>query len=238
MMDKTDQTKDRPVDGVIEVVIVDNHKIIREGIRSLLEKSERISVLDAVGYSDAARVVADSKPRIGLLNLVTNGSPEVLLTIHDILESSPETLILILADLANGRNLVRALKMGALGCLLRESGYDELIESICELSGGGAYLPPQISRRLLERMSNTNRDNGIIFLSPQQSKVLKLISRGYTNKEIAQMLVISKRTVEMHTYKLYKRLLVTNRTQAIQMAIKMGLIELEDIQENLYEALM
>jgi DNA-binding NarL/FixJ family response regulator len=225
--------------SVIEVVVVDNHKIIREAIETLLEKYDRITVVETVDYQDAAQRLAVIQPRVALLNLGTNGNPERLKRIQEIQRLSPDTQILILANSVDDLHLFQALKFGAHGFLLKGSGANELIESICELSEGGAHLPPQISRRVPQKISHLNnnykRDIGRLPLSPQQIRVLKLISRGHTNAEIAQMLVISKRTVEMHTYKMFKRLSVRNRTEALQAAIRIGIIDFHDIEAAQYQ---
>ena len=129
------------------------------------------------------------------------------------------------------------MKLGAMGCLLCDSSTEDLVESIREIGKGGVHLPPQISRRLLKKISNSGDENShdVVPLSHQQMRVLKYISSGYANKEIAKKMVISIRTVEMHTFRLYKRLNVKSRTQAILAAVQMGIIELEEIAENQYK---
>lgn len=214
------------------MVVIDNHRIIGQGIGSLLDACRRVSVLETIHQVGAAQRVKQLEPDIALLNLVSGDNAESLLTIAEIRHSSPDTQLLILANSGSDPNLLECLKMGAMGCLLADSTAEDLVESICEIAAGGVHLPTQISRHLLERMSDaedTGEDDRI--LSPQQLKVLKFISRGLANKDIAQQMILSTRTVEMHIYRLFKTLNVNSRTQAVTVAIQMGIIEIGDIQE-------
>lgn len=223
----------------INVVVIDSHRIIREGICSLLEKSGCISVVEAIDGPDATQRVDHLKPHIVLVNLVSNRTPETLETIRQIRQSSPATLVLILAHSENDQHLLQTLKLGAMGCLLCDSSTEDLVESIREIGRGGAHLPSQISRRLLKRISNSGEENNHdgVQLSHQQLRVLKYISCGYSNKQIAEKILVSTRTVEMHTYQLYKRLNVKSRTQAILMAVQMGIIDLDEITDSQFNNL-
>jgi two-component system, NarL family, response regulator len=135
-------------------------------------------------------------------------------------------------------HMLQALRSGALGCLTGDSSVEELLESIYELARGGSYLPSPVGKKLIQgiSVSNGKSDNGGTSLTPHQFRVLKYICHGYTNLEIARAMVISKRTVEMHTYRLFKHLGVTNRSQAIQIAMCKGLVDTSEFSREFSES--
>jgi len=151
--------------------------------------------------------------------------------ILNILQNSPETHILLVANTAEDKHVMGAFRQGATGCLLANSPVEELYQSIRSLAEGGSYLPPMVGLKLIQKYNHTDRlkPQNPPILSTQQILVLRYISNGLTNQEIADILVISKRTVEMHVYKIFKKLKVSNRTQAIQAGLREGIIDVYDI---------
>jgi DNA-binding NarL/FixJ family response regulator len=223
--------KEGKVEGQpISIVLVDNHKIIREGLKSLLDNRKDIEVAGIIDYKGLPQLLITVKPAVILLSILSSCDPEIDLAIKAINKQSPDTELLILGYSANDGYLLQYLRMGAMGCLLSDSSVQDLITSIYELASGGAFLPSPIGKNLIQKMTKNEGEEGkqIISVSPQQLKVLKLICRGFTNREIADMMFISRRTVDMHVYRLYKQLNVTNRAQAIQFSINNGIINTND----------
>lgn len=214
----------------ISIIIVDNHRLIREGLRSLLAKYKDIEVVGDTDYKNVSEVIKTLKPKIVLLSLIANHSSEIINSMSDLGLALSGIQFLILTQSVEDQNILKALKLGALGCLLSDSSTQDLVDSIYELAREGSYLSSQVGRKLLQNISSSmeEKENGLIILSPQQMRVMKLISSGHTNQEIADVMNLSKRTVEMHIYRLFRRLNVSSRTQAVQVALRLGLIEMSE----------
>jgi DNA-binding NarL/FixJ family response regulator len=219
----------------ISIVLVDNHKIIREGLKSLLDKDKDIDVAGVIDYKGLPQLLKTVKPAVILLSILSSCDPEIDLAIKEINQKSPDTEVLILGHSANDGFLLQYLRMGAMGCLLSDSSVQDLITSIYELASGGAFLPSHLGKSLIQKITRNDGEEvkQAISISPQQLKVLKLICRGFTNREIAEIMFISRRTVDMHVYRLYKQLNVTNRAQAIQFSINNGIINTNDFGVDL-----
>jgi DNA-binding NarL/FixJ family response regulator len=219
---------------MISIVIVDNHKIVREGIKSLLGNQKDIEVVGDADFGNALPIMRAFQPKILLLSLISNGNHDINTTMRELCSASPLTQFLILARSVDDHYMLQALRSGALGCLISDSTVDDMVASIYELAQGGSFLPSAVGKRLIEGISHSNgkSDGGATTLTQQQFRVLKYICHGYTNLEIASLMVISKRTVEMHTYRLFKQLNVSNRSQAIQTAMRMGLLEMNDFSKE------
>jgi DNA-binding NarL/FixJ family response regulator len=218
------------MEKTIKIVLVDNHTLVRAGFRSLLAGYELFHVAGETTFADCLSTIEDCKPDIVLMD-IRDADPSLRSTlVLEIMQSSPHIHILILANSAEDKHVMDAFRQGAMGCLLANSQVDELYQSIITLSQGGSYLPPSVGKKLIQGYNHTGREKSQVvpLLSAQQIQVLRFISQGCTNQEIADNLVISKRTVEMHAYKIFKKLKVTNRTQAIQVALRSGLIDVYD----------
>jgi DNA-binding NarL/FixJ family response regulator len=214
--------------NLISILIIENHTIVRAGLKSLLLQNDDFEVVGEAGFEDILTRTVSLKPRIVLLSLISNGSHDIPTTLRDLCQEVPATQFLILARSENDQSMLQALRFGALGCLVSDSTSQDLVDSIYELARGGSYLPSQVGKKLIQRIANPEmKDNFSAMLTQRQLQVLKLISQGFTNQEIAATMVISKRTVEMHTYRLFRRLKVSNRAQAIQLAIRIGMVEME-----------
>ena len=218
------------LEKIIKLVLIDNHVLLRSGVRSMLAAYPDIDVVGETSCEYALEMITRLVPEVVILDLICSGSSNHTNLIAEILQECPSTHILILGNSAEDKNVMQGFKQGALGCLLYESPPQDLYNSITTLANGGSYLPPTIGKKIIQGYTRTHRTRplSVPVLSAQQMQVLKLIGQGHTNQEIANMLVISKRTVEMHAYKIFKKLKVTNRTQAIQMALRWGLIDVVD----------
>lgn len=214
----------------ISILIVDNHKIIREGLKSLLGKVEDIVVIGDTDFENMSRLAIALKPTLVLLCATSDGEQGINRAMRVLYQDLPTVPFLILARSVDDTCVLQAFRLGALGCLTSESDTQDLLDSIYELARGGSYVPSLVGRKLIQNLSSPNaiKENALKLLTPQQLRVMTLISQGYTNQEIAKMMVISKRTVEMHTYRLFRRLKVSNRAQAIQVALRSGIIEMNE----------
>jgi DNA-binding NarL/FixJ family response regulator len=218
------------MEKIVTIVLVENHILVRSGIRSLLAGFGNFKIIGETELDDCVTSIQTLQPDVAIVDIRCYDSFYRSNLVSEILHFCPMTHVLIITDSANDKHVMDAFRQGALGCLLASSKTDELYQSIISLSEGGSYLPPAVGKKLIQGYNHTSREKSqnAHALSAQQLQVLRFISQGFTNQDIADNLVISKRTVEMHAYKIFKKLNVTNRTQAIQVALRSGLIDAYD----------
>lgn len=211
----------------IKVMITDDHKMVREGIKQLLELKDSISVVGMA--SDGAECISalkDKKPDLLLLDInmpVKNG----LDTLEEIKKSDLDVKVILLTVHNEVDYLLRAIEVGADGYVLKDSGSAELISAIEIVMGGDSYIQPDMIPMLNSKMISRNSDKEKMKnLTKRELEVLVLVSEGMFNKEIADMLSISERTVKNHISSIFKKIDVADRTQAAVFAIRNNLIHI------------
>jgi DNA-binding NarL/FixJ family response regulator len=218
------------MENTIKVVLVEEHQLLRVGMRLLLADNPAVQIVAESDFSTAIETVTSCNPDVVWLGLVSCQNHPRQEIITEILQAYPATHILILGNSCEDKNVLQAFRQGAMGCLLRDSTQNDVLHAIRALADGGSYLPPTVGRKIIQGYTHSNwaRSQDVPKLSSQQLLVLRYIAQGFTNQEIADILVISKRTVEMHVYKIFKKLKVNNRTQVIQAALRWELIDVLD----------
>ena len=211
----------------VSIVLLDNHKLLRAGLRALISGFDDFKISAEGGFDQALSLVGKYHPDVVLIDLVNTDihSEDI---ISSIIKTDANTSILALGNRSDDNIIWHALKQGVLGCLLYDSEPNEIYQAVSALADGGSFIPPLVGRKIIQAYKLKERPQKTI-LSSQQIVVLKLMSQGFSNLEIASQLVISKRTVEMHAYKIFKRLEVNSRTQAIQKALHEGILDMSDI---------
>ena len=210
----------------VQVLIVDDHPVVRQGLKSMLANSEEIEVVGEAGDGPSAIQQAMAlQPDVVLMDIRMPGPDGIQLT-RRLRAVCPETKVLILTIYDEDDYLLRALRAGAWGYLLKNISAQELVEALLTVHRGQRLLSPSLLHRVLERfqlmaMEKARLESG---LSEQELEVLRLIAEGATNKEIAEKLYWSEITVKRKTQDIYCKLNVTNRTQAVAEAIRRGLI--------------
>jgi two-component system, NarL family, response regulator LiaR len=214
----------------IRVLVVDDHAIVRKGIRALLSREHEIEVIGEAADGEEAIDQAQSlRPDVILMDLVM---PKLdgIEAIRQIVARQSTTRILVLTSFAADDKVFPAIKVGALGYLLKDSGPDELVQAIHHVHRGEPSLDPSIARKLLQELSHPPKIAPTTDpLTERELDVLRLVAQGKSNREIAEQLVITEMTVRTHVSNILSKLHLASRTQAALYALKEGLASLEDV---------
>lgn len=210
------------------IVLADDHQILRQGLRKLLEEEEGLHVVGETGDGiEATELVEKLKPDILVVDMVMPGL-NGLDVIRSVRQRSEQTRIIILSMHANEAYVVEALRQGASGYLLKESSSTELIRAVYEVVAGHRYLSPSLAERALnayvEKVGQSITDP-YDMLTERERQVLHLAAAGNSNAEIAERLSIGVRTVETHRSNLLHKLGLKNQNELIRYAIERGLLK-------------
>lgn len=213
----------------IRVVIADDHTILREGVRTLLELHDDIEVVgEAADGKEAVEKVAQLAPDIVLMDIAMPGlgGLEAALEIRKL---SPKTKIVVLTQYDDREYIYRFLKAGAAGYVLKKAAGTELIAAIRAVHQGGVFLYPSVAGRVIEgylRGGEPQEEEAAYErLTDREKQVLKLVAEGRSNKEIAELLTLSIKTVMGHRANIMEKLGIHNRTELVKYAIRKGLIQ-------------
>lgn len=211
----------------IKVMITDDHKMVREGIKQLLELNDSISVVSMASDGDECISVLESKkPDLLLLDINMPGK-NGLEIIEEIKKLNFNVKIILLTVHNEVDYLLKAVEIGADGYVLKDSGSAELVNAIEIVMSGESYIQPDMIPMLNSKMIAKNSDKEKMKnLTKRELEVLVLVSEGMFNKEIADKLSISERTVKNHISSIFKKIDVADRTQAAVFAIRNNLIHI------------
>ena len=212
-----------PPDRPITIVLADDHAVVRSGLRMLLEAEGDLEVVAEAGDVDsAARYVRGHHPRVLVLDLNMPGEPS-LPAIPRILESSPETAIVVLTMQSEPGFAREALGAGVSGYVLKDSAGSELVDAVRTAVEGGTYLNPALGARIAAEPPAPQGPPD--DLTEREVEVLRLIALGHTNNEIADQLYLSVRTVETHRAHIQRKLDLSTRAELVRYALEHELIE-------------
>ena len=212
----------------IRVMLADDHKIFREGVRSILEKERDMEVVDDAANGNEV-IEKIEKQEVDVLVLdIDIGTPSGIEITELVSKNHPEVKILILSMLGLHDFVIQALEKGAIGFLLKNTGKDEVLTAIRSVSKGDSYFSREVSEILIEQLqkpTSSRKKNADIPLSTREIEVLKLIALEFSNSEIAEKLFISIRTVDTHRRNLLEKLGVKNTAGLVKFAIQKGLVD-------------
>jgi len=212
----------------IKVLIVDDHQVVRQGLRTFLELHEDISVIaEAQDGQEAVKLVRQFKPDVVLMDLVMPHMDGISAT-QQVLALDSETKVIVLTSFSEDDKVFPAIQAGAASYLLKDVSPDDLVEAIRAVYHGEARLHPDIARKLMQQVSqmhSLHQDSSVDELTGREQEVLRLVARGRSNRDIAQELFISEKTVKTHISNILGKLHLEQRTQLVIYAIKNKLVE-------------
>jgi DNA-binding NarL/FixJ family response regulator len=229
------------MDRPITILLADDHVVVREGTREILERQANLKVVGEAGDGEeAVRLATQLRPDVIIMDFampVLNGLEATKL----IKDKCPTTAVLVLTAYDDEQYVFALLEAGAAGYLLKNARASEIAEAVQAVSSGESVLAPAIARKVVERVARghgpgadrtrthaTGEGKLLEELSERELEVLKLAGAGLTNREIAQRLVLSPRTVQAHLANIFGKLQVGSRTEAVMVALKEGWIKLDE----------
>ena len=215
----------------IKVFIVDDHKMVREGFRLLLETDPDIVVLGEAGNGrDAVKKVINESPDVVLMDIAMKGLNGIEAT-DQIVKEYPAIKVIILSMHSSSLHIFRAFKAGAMGYILKESAGEDVIKAIHMVNNGRMFLGEKVSRLMVQDYVKTREikdiNDPLARLSPREREILQLLVEGNSNSEIAEILYLSPKTIETYRSHLLKKLGISDLPGLVKFAIQQGLTAIE-----------
>jgi two-component system, NarL family, response regulator DevR len=206
----------------IRVFLLDDHELVREGVRSLLESSGDIEVVgEAATAADALVRIPLAQPDVAILDvrLADGNGIEVC---RELRSAMPELACLMLTSYSDDEALFASVMAGAAGYELKQIKSRDLIEDVRRIARGESLLDPKMVAKVVERLSNPPQEDAeLASLSPQERRILELIARGMTNRQVAEAMFLAEHTVKNYTTTILRKLRLSNRTEAAVLATKL-----------------
>ena len=210
----------------ITLLLVDDHALVRSGVRAYLETQPGLEVVAEAGSGEeAVQLAAEHAPDVVLMDLVMPGMDGVEAT-RRVREVSQRSQVVVLTSFHEDINIFPAIKAGAISYLLKDIGPAELAEAIRAAARGEAIIHPKVAARLMQELRGNRSEtiNPYNNLSEREQEVLKLIAEGLSNAEIAEKLVLSEKTIKSHVSNILNKLHLADRTQAAVFAWRKGMV--------------
>ncbi len=211
----------------ISIIIVDDHEVVRNGIRAYLETQSVFNVVgEAASGKDAIALVSELLPDVVLMDLIMPGMDGIETT-RQIKRISPRTQVVVLTSYHEDIHIFPALKAGATAYILKDMKMEQLVEALNRAVQGEVTLHPRVASRVLQNIRGEYGDEPQLFteLTERELDVLKLIANGLTNSQIAESLTISENTVKGHVSNILSKLHLMDRTQAAVYAWQKGIVQ-------------
>jgi two-component system response regulator NreC len=210
----------------IRVLVVDDHAVVRAGLRLLLDSQDDIETIAEAGDAREAIFEARStKPDVVLMDVMLGTGKSGIDATSEMLHESPESKVLILSMQDDPRYVREAFAAGASGYVLKEAADTELVTAVREVAAGGRYVHPALGARMAVADAEAERSAAEDPLSEREREVLRLLALGHTNQEIAKMLFVSVRTAETHRAHIMQKLRISTRAELVRYAISRGVLE-------------
>jgi two-component system, NarL family, response regulator NreC len=215
------------------IVLADDHTVVRQGLRKLLEAEPDFKLLGEAGDGiEAVRVAERLAPDVLIVDLMMPGLTGLEVA-RQVRQRLPQTKVVVLSMHATESYVLEALRNGANGYVLKDSSADDLMKAVREVAAGRRYLSPPLSERAIDaylqkaEAAALDRPDSYDTLTTREREVLKLAAEGHTNAEVAEKLFISPRTAETHRANLMRKLGLANQSELIRYAVRRGLLPLD-----------
>ncbi len=221
--------RDRRRSGLITIVLADDHQVMRQGLTSLFEKESDFQVVgEAADGPTAIKAVDEFQPHVLVIDLMMDGINGLEVT-RQICERDSHTSVVILSTQSNEAYVAEALRAGAKAYVLKESSFQELVTAIRKAAMGHHFLSMSLSERVIEAYSRRREIpvDPYETLTAREREVLLLAAHGHSNARIAERLVISRRTVEVHRAKMMHKLSLRTQTELLRYALERGILPIE-----------
>jgi NarL family two-component system response regulator LiaR len=212
----------------IRILIVDDHGVVRQGIRMYLSLDPELEVVgEATNGVEAVNLARQLKPDVVLMDLLMPEMDGIAATAA-IRHELPDTEVIALTSVLEDQAIYRAMRAGAIGYLLKNTKADELVQAIKAAAAGQVQLSPEVARQLMREVGVPDSPEK---LTERETEVLRLLAQGKSNKEIGATLVIGEKTVKTHVSNILSKLGVSSRTQAALYAVRVGLVSSEELDQ-------
>lgn len=212
----------------LRLLLGDDHRLVRQGLRKILETRPDWEVVAEVGDGrEAVARAVELQPDVAVLDI---GMPQLngIDAAQQVVQRSPRTRVLMLSMHADEAYVVRALKAGATGYLLKDSADTDLLNGVAAVAAGHSFFSPAVARRMLDdyvrRVSEVDTADRYASLSPREREIFQLVAEGRTNREVADILEISAATVETHRARILQKLEIHNTAELVLFAVRRGIV--------------
>lgn len=216
---------------IVTVLLADDHPIVRQGLRHLLEEEQNVRIIgEASDGLQAVQLTEKFKPRVLVVDIMMPGL-NGLEVLKQVKERSPNTCCIVLSMQSADVYVVEALKSGAMGYVLKETGPSELLNAVQQVIQGQRYLSPRISERLIDVLLQSAEKaaaDPFQTLTNREREVLQMAAEGMSSAEIARRLSISPRTAELHRGKMMNKLGLHSQSELIRYALRRGILQMDN----------
>jgi DNA-binding NarL/FixJ family response regulator len=214
---------------MLDIVLVDDHKLVRDGIRSILERGSEFRVVGEAGSgAEAVTVCKRTQPNLVVMDIGLPGINGIEAT-RELQRQCPAAKVVILTMHGDETSIVGAIRGGARGYVLKKASATELVEALRTVAGGGTYLSSGVADRLLTRVRSgdleVRKEGPLESLSPRELQVMRLVAEGKGNKDIAGLLNLGEQTIRSYRKTMMKKLGVSNTAGVTRLALALGLVE-------------
>ena len=207
----------------VKVIIADDHALVREGLRRLLELDPNIDVLTEVGDGQGAiNMVRKLRPDVVLMDVNMPGTDGIVAT--KVIKREMPSIRVIALTIYEDEEVIEMVRAGVSAYVLKDVAGSELIDTIYRVMNGEVVIHPRVASRLVRELTRTDRKKDTVRLTKRERDVLTCLVKGHSNKEMADSMFISEKTVKNHLTSIFRKLGVKDRTQAAVYALKNNIV--------------